>query len=110
MPAAKSLKQNTNEAALFRDVALGLPGRRTALSLLGLRGEARSGKHSGLHLDVVMRVQTLANGVVGVLPLRDDGGQTAEHPGEQHSIITALLLFQQLAFYEHDIKRRVTSK
>lgn len=63
-------------------------------SLLGLRGEARSGKHSSLHLDVVVRVQALANGVVGIFPLRDDGGQTAEHPEETHAKNMPLINFK----------------
>lgn len=73
-------EEEGNELAFFQNVALNLLRQHCVSSLLGLCREACGGKHSGLHLDVVVRVQTLANGVVGIFPLRDDGGQTAEHP------------------------------
>lgn len=53
-------------------------------SLLGLCREACSSKYGSLHFYIVMRVQTLANTVMGILPLWDDGGQTTEHPENKH--------------------------
>lgn len=50
------------------------------LSLLWLCREACSSKYGSLHFYVVVRVQTLANAVVGIFPLRDDWCQTTKHP------------------------------
>lgn len=53
------------------------------LFLLGLCRKAGSSKYGSLYFHVVMRVQTLANTVVGILPFWDDRGQTSKHPDKK---------------------------
>lgn len=84
IPAAKSLKENKRNKALlpvFCHVTTEAKFKR--LRLLGLCRKACSSKYGSFYFYVVMRVQTLAYTVVGVLPFRDDRGQTSKHPNQE---------------------------